>query len=125
MKSSGILVGAATLLAVWPAASHAQSPHQAFDMVGPGTRTCGEFLSDIRQYKNAEDYYFYWTQGFMSGSNSELRIAGKARRDLNSPQMPMEAQQQTLKRFCQDNPSERYLFAVGGLFRNLPIMKDR
>lgn len=98
---------------------------QAFDMIGPGTRTCADYLSDSATLKGAEDAYFFWAQGFMSGSNSELRIANKPRRDLNSSQMPMAAQQQALKRFCQQNPRERFLFAVGGLFRNLPLMKDR
>jgi hypothetical protein len=55
-------------------------------------------------------------------SNSELRSAGMPRRDLNSPKVSMEAQRANLKRFCADHPNERYLFAVGGLFRNLPIM---
>lgn len=98
---------------------------QAFDMVGPGTRTCAEFLSDLRTLPNAESAYFFWAQGFMSGSNSELRLANKPRRILNSPQMPAEAQQQVLRRFCQQHPGERFLFAVASLFHNLPLMKDR
>ena len=98
---------------------------QGFDMVGPGTRSCADFLSDIKTLKGADDAYFFWAQGFMSGSNSELRIANKPRRQLNSPQMPAEAQQQMLLHFCQQNPKERFLFAVGSLFRNLPLMKDR
>ena len=103
----------------------AQSPSLSFDMSGPGTRTCSDFLTDAARHQDAGDAYFYWAQGFFSGSNSELRLAGKPRRDLNSPQMPMEAQEQAIKRHCQQNPKDRYLFAVGGVFRNLPLMKDR
>jgi hypothetical protein len=97
----------------------------ALDMMGAGTATCAEFLSDLRQYKGAEEIYFNWALGFMSGSNSELRLSGKPRRNLNSPEVPQEAQAQIIKRMCEANPNQRYLLIIGGLFGNLPVMKDR
>lgn len=96
-----------------------------YDMMGAGTATCAEFLSDLRQYKGAEEIYFNWALGFMSGSNSELRLSGKPRRNLNSPEVPQEAQAQIIKRMCEANPNQRYLLIIGGLFGNLPVMKDR
>ena len=96
-----------------------------FDMMGPGTFTCADFLSDIAKSSSNETAYVFWAQGFMSGSNSQLRLAEKPRRNLNSPNASGDGLRAFLRSYCAQHREERLLFVVGGLFNNLPLMTNR
>ena len=46
------------------------------DTMGAGVSTCGRFAEAYRRNPNrAEEFYFSWAQGFMSGLNAAARSA--------------------------------------------------
>lgn len=97
---------------------------QQVDMMGPGTVPCSVFNAMSAKSKTVEDSFFTWMRGFMSGSNSELRLAGQPTRNLNDPSFPPNKQEAVLREFCRASPNERVLFGVGAIFQQLASMKE-
>jgi hypothetical protein len=94
----------------------------AFETMGPGTTVCADYLTQITNHQQDEEFFFFWVQGYMSGANAELRNAGRPRRKLSSPLNPRAAQMAMVKKFCTDNPRQPYVSAADALFRSLPLM---
>ncbi|MCX7366875.1 MAG: hypothetical protein NTV97_34375 [Alphaproteobacteria bacterium] len=95
-----------------------------FDMMGPGTLSCGDFLKDIASSQANEAAFYFWTQGFMSGANAELRIAGKQVRNLNTSQSSGDGLTAFLRSYCTDRRTDPVLLAVVALLRTLPQVQD-
>jgi hypothetical protein len=99
MLLAGVLLGS-------PAAAAEQ-----FAVMGPGAGTCTEFNKFRRlDARRAEDFFFNWTQGYLSGWNSAQIDAKRPYRDLKS--VSVDEQQAFLRRFCDKNPDSPYLEGV-------------
>lgn len=95
-----------------------------FDMMGPGTLSCGDFLKDIAASQANEAAFYFWAQGFMSGANAELRMAGKQVRNLNTPQSSGDGLTASLRGYCTQHRGDPVLLAVAALLRTLPQVQD-
>jgi|SRR5580692_1442945 hypothetical protein len=88
--------------------------------MGAGTFSCAEFA---KQYQKSPEHidttFFYWAQGYMSGMNVILVALKKPIHDLNAE--PINAQQQTIRAFCNERPLATFLEAVQNLYEKLPL----
>jgi hypothetical protein len=89
--------------------------------MGIGTLTCTVFAD---MYKldptEAENVYFAWTQGYLSGSNAALIAEGKPFRNLAS--MDTKDQEAYLRRYCDQHPLGNYIDAVMSLSTNFAMV---
>jgi hypothetical protein len=84
---------------------------------GFGSATCGRFADLYRRDpKNAEQWFYFWAQGFMSGLNVGAKNQDLAR-DLSS--MSIEDQMKQLRAYCDMHPLAEYFEAVAYLFGEL------
>jgi hypothetical protein len=79
---------------------------------GAGTMACAEVAGAIRQHPEDENLFFSWAQGFMSGLNTELLKHGET--DLNG--IPLDAQKQFVRAYCDEHSRAKYFEAVFKLF---------
>lgn len=84
--------------------------------IGPGTVSCAEFSRACRDDpKNAENLFFSWALGFMSGLNTELLERGET--DLN--QLPIFKQKELVRSYCKEHPQAAYFAAVFDLYNSI------
>src|SRR5215472_10906620 len=90
-------------------------------IIGLGSRTCAQFAKDYRLHREAaEDGYFGWAQGFMSGFNGSLMARKLPTRDLASTSL--KEQQIRLRLYCDQHPLNTYMQAVLDLFNVQPLV---
>jgi hypothetical protein len=83
---------------------------------GAGTVTCAEFIKDTQQDpQNAHRIFASWTQGFMSGLNSQY-LMSKAATDLYPANFSQDAQERLLRNYCEQHPQNEYVEAVLALW---------
>lgn len=113
------------VLAVVSAAVLWQSPIFAASVAaGAGTRTCGQFAKDYQNNLDAaENLYFSWAQGFMSGKNFAAILEGGTVRDVGAK--TLESHKSSLRAYCSKNPLDDFGKAVNVLFESLPVYKGR
>jgi hypothetical protein len=88
-------------------------------MMGAGSSTCADYLQAYRSDPtSANDLYFGWAQGFMSGQN--VAHDKKPMRNLNA--LPTSRQLDFLQRFCEQKPTELFAIAAQYLFNALPSL---
>jgi hypothetical protein len=93
-----------------------------YSIMGPGVKSCADFISDYRaDPATAEDSYFLWAQGFMSGFNgAHLSIDGTSY-DLSS--ISLSEQKRMLRDYCDSNPQSIYAKAVVDLYGRLNLSR--
>ena len=112
-----LLLLAATLLF----SSDARAAHNTALFMGMGTATCAQFANDYKANVEADDIYFVWARGFMSGRNSVLHEGGLPTLQLDS--MPDESQKFFLRTYCDAHPLLPYVFAVMELQKSLKTIE--
>jgi len=90
-------------------------------IMGMGSATCAQFATDYKANQDADNMYFVWARGFLSGRNSALSEAGLPTRQLDS--MPTSSQQFFLRTYCDAHPLLPYVFAVMELQKSLKTIK--
>jgi hypothetical protein len=89
---------------------------------GVGMRSCGEFA---RAYAAnpavAEDVYFTWAQGFMSGLNLDAVENRRPYRVINGNDMA--SQKIEIRSYCDAHPLATYSQSVFALYSSLPAMR--
>ena len=84
--------------------------------IGPGTVSCADFGQACRDDpKNAENLFFSWALGFMSGLNTQLLEHGET--DLNG--LPMDKQKEFIRAECKAHPQAAYFAAVFDLYNHM------
>ena len=87
---------------------------------GVGVEPCVKVTDDYQEDPSSESLYFAWAEGFMSGANI-------ARRDDDEKafhSMSFDEQRAYLRAYCAQNPFEKYVAAVGHLYRDLHTNHD-
>jgi hypothetical protein len=87
-----------------------------FAYVGVGATSCGRITQD---YQLFEKVMMTWAQGFMSGAN----IASKDGQYRDLAAITIEAQEQSLKTYCDEHPMAQFIDAAMDLYLKLPFKK--
>lgn len=90
-------------------------PAKAADAEGAGLATCATVMQDQNQDKNREEFYFSWTEGFMSG----LNIARLNDEPNKFKSLSTEEQKTHIRDFCNTNPAAKYFKAALDLYITL------
>jgi len=100
------------LLGLFLGSAQAQTGHSA--AMGIGVSTCAQFADLYRlDSSSAEDYYFSWAQGFLSGWNAAQLAAKEPTWDLAS--LDIKAQEAYLRSYCDQHPLGNFLDAIMNL----------
>jgi hypothetical protein len=112
-----IAVSCLSLLICKPAQS---SP---FTLMGEGALSCATFGQDYSRAPTvAEDNYFGWAQGYMSGLNALWNRAGGKQRILNAK--TTDEQKKFIRDWCNKHPLADYSEAVLQLVYTLPALDE-
>ena len=91
---------------------------------GVGIRSCAEFAKlYTSDPSTAEDIYFTWAQGFMSGLNLASAANTGMYRSIEGTPAGMVAQKLRVRSYCDAHPLAQYLSAIMDLYNNLPAKK--
>lgn len=92
---------------------------------GLGTTMCSDFtqMHRVIDAKGADNRFYSWAQGYMSGLNAVDEKATGIGRDLSS--VPVAEQQRYLREFCERYPTTIYLIGVRELWQTLHIARWR
>jgi hypothetical protein len=86
--------------------------------MGAGAYTCGQFADAYRNDpRGAEDGFFAWAQGYMSGLNEAAMDRKKLPIDMES--MPTTAQEIAIHAYCDRHPLMPYYEAVLSVYNAL------
>jgi hypothetical protein len=89
---------------------------------GTGSVSCGKTAEDYRKLPaDVEIWMMHWAQGFMSGANLNQWTSNGQYRDLQA--MTLEAQEQSLRNYCDEHPMAEFVKAVLDLYGKLPLKK--
>ena len=72
----------------------------------------------------AEDIYFTWAQGFMTGLNMASAANTGVYRSIEGTRAGMVAQKVRVRSYCDIHPLAQYLSAVLDLYNSLPPKKE-
>jgi hypothetical protein len=112
---SAFLLAAITL-------AQAEEPRKEWAAAGPGIFSCTEYANIYRgDPKFAENHWFAWAQGFMSGLN--FAAIGQTGISMNLNSMSIDQQQRALRAYCNDHPLANYIDAVLDLYNRLSLNK--
>lgn len=108
----------AVLVVIVIGEASAQQPQAG--MMGAGSGTCAAYVQEYRRDPDtANNVYFSWAQGYMSGQN--VARDKNPMRDLNA--LPVSTQLDFLKRFCDQKPTALFAVAAQNLFNALPPLR--
>jgi len=108
------------LIALLAAAASANAAD--YPLMGVGSRTCGQFGSAYQKFPQvAENDFFSWAQGFMSGLNMALSTGERK----NLAGKPIEEEQSILRQYCNDHPLDDFYRAVYNLYSDLPNSRGK
>jgi len=111
-------IAVAVLVVIVTAEASAQQPQAG--MMGAGSGTCAQYTQAYRRDPDeANNVYFSWAQGYMSGQNAARDKSPM--RDLNV--LPISTQLDFLKRFCDQKPTVLFAIAAQTLFNALPSLR--
>ena len=97
---------------------------QEFAAKGSGATSCSEFEKMYKLDPSAADDEFYnWALGFMSGWNFANATAGQPTRNLNATAPAV--QETYLRQYCDQQPSQFYIQGAKGLFLSLPLIRPQ
>jgi hypothetical protein len=81
---------------------------------------CGKLAQDYqRNPGQTEGAMMTWSQGFMSGAN--MGLTNGQYRDLAA--MTIQAQEESLRNYCDEHPMAEFIKAVIDLYVKLPMKK--
>jgi hypothetical protein len=83
---------------------------------GVGVTPCSEF-NQSREKPEIEAMFFSWTEGYLTGWNLGLPQASQEHAELSL--MPRSEQMEFLRKWCEANPSKRYVEGATALFVRL------
>jgi hypothetical protein len=108
-------------LAVFVLGFSASASAAEYDIMGIGTQTCGQYADVYRMSPTvADNSYFSWAQGYMSGINLGFIANGGKSKNLNS--ISPEEQRHTLRQYCDEHPLAQYNKAVLDLLTRFQAM---
>jgi coproporphyrinogen III oxidase-like Fe-S oxidoreductase len=111
-----LIFALALAILIQPTSSRADS------YAGVGATSCGQIAQDYRQNpKQIEIYMMTWAQGFMSGANTTFGLERGQYRDMGA--MTTEAQEESLRNYCDEHPMAEFMKAVVDLYSKLPLKK--
>jgi hypothetical protein len=91
---------------------------------GLGTQPCADFAKAYAANPSvAEDIYFIWTQGFMSGMNASAPAASPNSNDLGDGSL--ESHKARIRAYCDAHPLAQYAQAVQDLYLTFPSRNDQ
>jgi hypothetical protein len=91
---------------------------------GAGSFSCGAFEQMYHKAPAAaENAYFHWAQGFMSGINITTLAIHSPSRDLSS--MSIQNQRNILLRYCDGHPRAYFYQAAMNLYKQLKPLPPR
>jgi hypothetical protein len=97
------------------------SADAASDIYNLGKSTCGKYLEQKRaDPQHADDMFYSWANGYLSGMNEALASAGQPRHDLGAKSA--ESKVQFIQDYCKEHPLGDYLSSVLALIRSLPLV---
>jgi hypothetical protein len=82
--------------------------------MGQGAHTCAQFTADYKSDPFAEDVYFSWAEGFMSGLNKQTLLDMGQSRDVAT--RTTGSKERSLRDYCDQHPSDNYAQAVLSLY---------
>jgi hypothetical protein len=89
---------------------------------GLGATSCGKIAQDYqRNPTEIEAVMMHWAQGFMSGANMSETQHDAQYRDLQA--MTIEAQEESLRNYCDEHPMAEFIKAAIDLYLKLPMKK--
>jgi hypothetical protein len=89
-------------------------------MVGPGTVSCGTYLSRRAADPGIELLFFSWAQGYLSRMNYyETQLAGLNRMNLKPSGFGIPQQIEWVNNYCSTNRTQEYSKAVFELYRRI------
>jgi hypothetical protein len=84
---------------------------------GVGATSCGKLIQDYKQNPTqVEGAMMNWAQGFMSGAN--ISLPPSQYRDLQA--MTIEAQEKSLRNYCDEHPMTEFIKAAIDLYLKMP-----
>ena len=114
MRAASILLSG--LLMTTPALLQASAPR--IKIVGLGATQCAEFADRVAAGPEAERTYFAWAQGFMSGLLIRAPGGVDEALDLMPATLPLGAQADFLRLYCEREPDSGYMEAVLALIKS-------
>jgi len=101
----------ATLLMARPGAAE-----EGVTLIGPGARTCAQFNADYEiDGEYAENTYFSWAQGYLTGINSRSDRFYHLLPDA----LPRDQQRRFLRQYCNRKPKIDFIEAVRALYQRI------
>lgn len=86
---------------------------------GIGAAKCSAFTKAFKESPTlAENLYFSWAQGYMSGMNTALLMVKKPFRDLSA--QSADQQKLHIRNYCDKRPDSPFLDAVLNLYGIIP-----
>jgi hypothetical protein len=105
---------------LWLAASAPGTSYaQGVKIVGLGSSSCAQFLTDIKDDVPAEREYFAWVQGYMSGVLLRAPAGKDEDLDLMPKNFPLVKQAAFLRNFCTNYTGADFTEAVNELYKTL------
>jgi hypothetical protein len=92
---------------------------------GVGTHSCAEFAKLYTSNPSvAEDIFFTWAQGFMSGLNASSWAETGTYRSIEGTPSEMVALKVHIRSYCDVHPLGQYVSAILDVYNSLPIKKE-
>jgi hypothetical protein len=92
---------------------------------GVGIHSCAEFAKLYASNPSmAEDIYFTWAQGFMSGLNMASAVYTGSARNFEGTRAEMLAEKIRVRSYCDTHPLAQYLSAIIDLYNSFPAKKE-
>jgi hypothetical protein len=111
------------ILAAFLLAFVAGAHGQPMGWAGPGVNSCAVYAQDYKHFPaDMGNFYFFWAQGFMSGLNSgHYRSRGDTSgdTDLASKSFPNQAQEDFIRRYCDQHLLASFVDAVFALWAEM------
>jgi hypothetical protein len=91
---------------------------------GLGMKSCAQFAGDYKAEPTvAEDLYFAWAEGFMSGLN--LSATANNLRARHLADIDMESAKLQIRSYCDGHPLAQYVSAVLTIYTGLPDLPTK
>jgi hypothetical protein len=89
---------------------------------GVGATSCGKLIQDYKQNPTTvEGAMMNWSQGFLSVVNASEMLHARQYRDMQG--ITIEAQEESLRNYCDEHPMAEFWKAAIDLYKKLPLKK--